>query len=706
MGMDLAGLKRKVYAHLVDNHTYISRDYMRYLDRHQAYGNYLGKAKEIARLNWKYRVCRRGMEQKLSDFTMPEGNRTVRPSVNALAAQLMKYDVISFDVFDTLLFRAVERPADVFRLLEAEWEIMGFAKMREEAEQRARKGRIEVTIDEIYQILSQELCLEMGEGEKNAGIEQKIGHPGGKMSGQPGDGGKNAGIERELRMEEKVCYANPYMYAVFQKLKKAGKTIVAVSDMYLPGHSIKRLLESCGYTGFTDIFVSCDYQKTKGSGQLQLAVQEKLGSDYTYVHIGDQQVSDVDASRQIGWDALYYPNITAQGQPYRQGGMDSLASSFYKGLVNARLHSGIKCKNGWYEYGYTYGGILAAGYCQYLEKLVKQEGFDQLLFTARDGYVLHKIYRKWFGAADCGYIPFSRFAAYQLTMERNWKSFMQQAVLPRTKANPPEKIEKVLKICDMQYLDGYLGAYGLRRDMVFGFAQYEIVEKIFRENISQIRKQYREQEEAAEKYFREVIGTHKKICIVDIGWQGTGAVCLKYFLEHKCGMDVQVSGALMGMYGNDSAGICVSTGQLYGYLFSQQKNRDTLWRHAGAYNEIVYRNLLAEILFTEDAPTFLKFRLDKQGKTQLVYGRQEKNAAVIADIQDGICDFAQDFYRYQEIFGSWLYLCGQEAYIPFDAIARDRGYCIRLLGSYEVNESTGIFNKAAVRRFRDIAGDG
>lgn len=676
MSVDLAHWKRKVYAHLVDNHAYVSRDYMRYLDRHPAYGNYLGKAVQIARLNWKYRVCRRGMQEKLSDFIMPESEKTVLPDADTFAGQLMKYEVISFDVFDTLLFRAVERPTDVFRLLEAEWEIMGFAKMREEAEQRARMGRIEVTAEDIYEILSRELCLDREEA-----------------------------IERELRMEEKVCYANPYLYQVFQKLKQAGKKIVAVSDMYLSGERIKRLLNACGYDGFAGIYVSCDYQKTKGSGKLQQEVQKLGCRTDTYVHIGDNQVSDIDASRRMGWDAVYYKNITAQGQPYRQGGMDSLAASFYKGLVNARLHSGIGGKSGLYEYGYVYGGILAFGYCQYLERLARQEGFDQLLFVARDGYLLHKIYTERFGNVDCAYIPFSRFAAYQLTMERNWKSFLLQAVLPRSQANPKETVGEVLKICDMQYLEQYLAGYGLRREQEFGAAQYEAVETIFREHISQIKGKYQDQEKAARNYFADIIGTHQNVCVVDLGWQGTGAVCLKYFLEKKCGMDVQVSGALMGMYGNDSAGLCVSSGQLHGYLFSQQKNRDTLFRHAGAYSEIVFRNLLAEILFTQDAPTFLKFALDQKGQTALVYGRAERNTDAVAKMQDGILDFVRDFSRYFQMFGGWLTLCGQEAYLPFDAVARDKAYCIRLLGDYEVHESTGIFDQAPVRRFADIVGE-
>ena len=49
-------------------------------------------------------------------------------------------------------------------------------------------------MEEIYEILSKELCLDQEEA-----------------------------IEKELRMEEKVCYANPYLYQVFGKLRHAGK---------------------------------------------------------------------------------------------------------------------------------------------------------------------------------------------------------------------------------------------------------------------------------------------------------------------------------------------------------------------------------------------------------------------------------------------------------------------------------------------------
>lgn len=671
--MNTAKLKRKIYEKLIDNNVLISRGYARYLDANQRNVNDFDKAKEILRLNWKYRICRHGIDESLCRLRMPESKAAVHPTVSALVRQLMEYDVVSFDVFDTLIFRVVEKPDDVFRLLEAESGIIGFACMRKKAEQKARLQKTEIRIQDIYRILSAQLCLNQEEW-----------------------------IKRELRMEDKVCYANPYFHQVYQQLIKNRKTVVAVSDMYLPAEYMKRLLKKCGYEQIQEIFVSCDYQKTKSTGELQKAVQDKLSDQYSYIHIGDHPAADIAASRKIGWNTCYYPNITRQGMPYRRNGMCSLASAFYKGLVNSRLHAGAYAENAYYEYGYAYGGILAVGYCQYLNRLVRQEGFDQLLFAARDGYILHKIYTDMYQTVDCAYIPFSRFAAYQITMEANWRNFLRQIVWPRTKLHPKEKLSQVLKICDIEYLEEYFKRYGLHTDMYFGSTAYKAIEKIFEENITRIRLQYKEQEKAAERYFQDVIGTHKKICIVDIGWQGTSMICIRYFLEQKCGLHLSVSGAVMGTADNETALLRTSSRQLHSYLFSPQKNHDILMQHSGSRNDIRLRNLLMEILFTEDGPTFLKYQPGKDGAVGFVYGAKENNSAVIAAIQKGIYEFAADYSAFQKIFGECMELCGREAYMPIDALAKDKKYCLKLLGDYEVNEMSGMFCTRQVRRFKDI----
>ena len=65
--------------------------------------------------------------------------------------------VISFDIFDTLVERLVDRPEDVFALLQMQYEnhfgkSLPVATMRQVAEKRARRKteKQEVTLDEIY----------------------------------------------------------------------------------------------------------------------------------------------------------------------------------------------------------------------------------------------------------------------------------------------------------------------------------------------------------------------------------------------------------------------------------------------------------------------------------------------------------------------------------------------------------------------------
>ena len=68
---------------------------------------------------------------------------------------LAGFELISFDVFDTLLLRPFARPTDLFRKLEHDTGANGFAEARIAAEKRAnrrarQKGLTDARFDEIY----------------------------------------------------------------------------------------------------------------------------------------------------------------------------------------------------------------------------------------------------------------------------------------------------------------------------------------------------------------------------------------------------------------------------------------------------------------------------------------------------------------------------------------------------------------------------
>ena len=210
-------------------------------------------------------------------------------SAEELLDVLLSADVISFDIFDTLLLRRVARPVDVFALLEKELAIPGFAGRREEAERSARRrkleqcGHSEIGLEEIYAQapLRLELPAEML-------------------------------MAAELKKEKECCRANPPLLSLTERLLATGKKVVLISDMYLHEREIRALIENCGYAGLENIFVSCDCQAGKYDGRLFRLVWERLGGELQMVHVGDSFHSDLLMAEKAGIKAFHYIREAAE----------------------------------------------------------------------------------------------------------------------------------------------------------------------------------------------------------------------------------------------------------------------------------------------------------------------------------------------------------------------------------------------------------
>lgn len=176
--------------------------------------------------------------------------------ISQLVEKLKNYDVISFDVFDTLLFRAVSRPQDVFRIVGLKLGIPNFKNIRIEAEKKIREQSVsgEIDIYEIYREIAKYVVID----EKTApNIEMQV--------------------EKEL-----VC-VNPYIKSLYDHMIANGKTVIATSNMYLPCDVVRELLEKCGYTSFANIYVSCECKKIKRMVRCLsklLVILEKIGNLY------------------------------------------------------------------------------------------------------------------------------------------------------------------------------------------------------------------------------------------------------------------------------------------------------------------------------------------------------------------------------------------------------------------------------------------
>lgn len=289
----LKRIKDKLYNYLAEKHWGVRREYGPYVDAHQE-----EHAKApwkhwwlLIRLNWHYRILRK-KTLLLSVREAPDKSEPFqRPAAAHFATDLSEYDVISFDIFDTLISRPFAEPADLFAIVGSRLGIANFREIRTDAERDARAeanaltGSYEVTIYDIYERVSERIGIDV-----------------------------NKGIETELEAEKEYCFADPYMKQVYEILLGQGKEIVITSDMYIPHDRMEELLASCGYTGYKKLYVSCDYRCSKHTGGLfKKLISESQGKKI--VHVGDNFTSDVASARKSGIAAEYYRNGRATGNP-------------------------------------------------------------------------------------------------------------------------------------------------------------------------------------------------------------------------------------------------------------------------------------------------------------------------------------------------------------------------------------------------------
>lgn len=280
-------------------------------------------------------------------------------------------DVVSFDVFDTLLCRSFIEPDDVFKYIEHKYKIDGFYKERLEAEKQARISlNKEVNIDEIYGFIKEEY--------KDF---------------------KQIEIDTEIKVNHKNCIIEP----IYDYAKKHNKRVIAISDMYLPKYVIETLLKNGGYQ-MDEVYVSCEFDMTKGIGSLydEVLKLENINSS-DIVHFGDNYNSDYYMARQKDIDSYQTPKISDYCFSKEEGNYlnvflnkcDSLGSSIYASLI-CDYFGNCQNKNFYKDIAYMIAGPLVMAYLKFVLEKSKELSLDKLLFVSRDGYCLKEIYEKYY----------------------------------------------------------------------------------------------------------------------------------------------------------------------------------------------------------------------------------------------------------------------------------------------------------------------
>jgi len=332
----------------------------------------------------------------LGSVPLIESQTGRRPGERRLFDKLKQYDLISFDIFDTAVLRKVEEPRDVFKIMSCEIGFENFKSMRIEAEKEAklrsysRHDCDEATLDEIYDVLKERNNID-----------------------------KDKWMKREIELETRLCMPNLYIKRVYDKLIGEGKKIIFSSDMYLPRQAIEDILKNCGYEFYDALYLSSELRLSKKDATMYKHIRERYGEECKVIHIGDNHTPDVKNSKAQGFDAVFYRNVRELAKPYLQTHYYDLSGSFYRAVINNTLHDGTWRRSIHYEHGYKIGGILLAGYCEHINKIVAEKNIDLVLFCARDCDVIFKTYKKLYNNdVKSKYLCVSRFALMNIAPER------------------------------------------------------------------------------------------------------------------------------------------------------------------------------------------------------------------------------------------------------------------------------------------------
>lgn len=310
-------------------------------------------------------------------------------SMEDLLLQIDNHEVITFDIFDTLLMRAIAKPTDIFEVVARIWEEqctgcgLQFAGLRKEAEQIAGQRYGIFHYEQIYEIMAEISNYTKEQLQELSKIEYDT-------------------ERRFLSTRKDVVEALEYAC-------EQGKEVYLISDMYYSAEQLEGFLKENGVAGYRGIMVSSDVGccKWPEGALFTSAIEQYNLAGKSVLHIGDNEGADVQSAQKVGWDTYHvwsaYHMIEKSTLRRLLVNMRTLEDSCMLGIYMEHflnspfaLHEkkGLLYLKTEYDVGFAgYGALLTAFIHWLIGKHIGKKN-EKILFLARDGYLLEKMYEQ------------------------------------------------------------------------------------------------------------------------------------------------------------------------------------------------------------------------------------------------------------------------------------------------------------------------
>lgn len=319
--------------------------------------------------------------------------------------QIRQADIVSFDLFDTLIVRNVLFSSDVIELVQARLgeqgiDIPDFVSRRLGAEKRLSKDRAP-RLEEIYEEVLSDLSV------SNITVRQLV--------------------ELEYKTDVDLIQSRADMLNLVHTIKGMNKQVYITSESYYSQSQIEQILINNGISGIDKLLVSCEYNAGKTSGLYDKVI--KAAGTTNILHIGDDIVADVEAAKRWGLKAfqIYSSSelLDAVGGLNLTAGHCGISEKIRVGMFAAhifnspfqfedkeqRIHVGDAL-----DVGYLFCSPIIFDFAYWFGLQARQLGLTNILFCARDGYLLQKIYSKIYPGSKTHYLLTSRISAIRAGM--------------------------------------------------------------------------------------------------------------------------------------------------------------------------------------------------------------------------------------------------------------------------------------------------
>ena len=527
---------------------------------------------------------------------------------NKFIKKLLKYDVISFDIFDTLITRKIYDPDDLFKLMGKKLEIEDFLEKRKKAEQKARQElKKDVNLDEIYNYY------------------QKL---------YSTDSQKIQKLEEELELD--FCIPRKDMLEVFKELIENDKYIILTSDMYLKKDTITKMLKKCGFSGYKDFYVSNDLNLRKDTKTIWPFLLEKYNNK-KIIHIGDNYNSDYLYPKEFEIDTIKIENGK---QLFSRLEINNYIQEFISSNIDNSILVGLIMNKGMFNspfqkleldsidnFSYVFHGPIINAYLNYISEETKNE--DILLFLAREGYYLQQLYEKY---CDI-YKKKKKESVYFLASRK-----------AATTANM-NCLEDIIKTLDNEFHGNISDFFKQIYEIDYKENDFPIVLPADKEKVIPIVNKYEKeilkitnkQKENYLQYISETIKDYKKkkMAIIDLGYSGT----IQFQLSKLTNMEYS------GYYLTNSKTVKkYSKNSKLNFLFDINQNSD--------YEKIYHYSLILEYFLSAPYGQLIKFNKDKK-TVKPVYNDDvldENKKKTLEKIYQNVVEYIEDIHEINNIY--------------------------------------------------------